>query len=133
MGRGIIQLLATLVIWAAVAAMLTVLPAVDSGALLILGVAAFLSTAVVWTVGGAAAAAPPRPAALRDADERIATDKPKRGVNSLADVVDSLTPDQLASLEFALRQRHNALDEDDQIAMNRLTSDLESSARRDAR
>jgi hypothetical protein len=102
--------------------MIVSLPSPEFGAYLILALLAFLSTGVVWGAGGAL---------LKDAPERAPRrpeqaergSKRKRTDSSLSTLVESLTPEQLAALDAALQQRRDALDEDEQIALNRLTSD----------
>ncbi|HYO87962.1 MAG TPA: hypothetical protein VER79_04895, partial [Candidatus Limnocylindrales bacterium] len=57
MGRMIVLLMATIAVWASVAWVLTEMAGPDNGTLLILGIVAFLSTAVIWGVGGNVAVA----------------------------------------------------------------------------
>ncbi len=132
MSRMILLLIATISVWASVAWVMTELPAPDNGTLLILGTLAFLSTAVIWAVGGNLAVAQQRgePRAF-DQDDA----KPKRGDRSasLNAMMEAFTPEQLAALEAALQRRRESYDEDDQILANRLQSELERSTRRDAR
>jgi hypothetical protein len=122
MSKGFILLLATLIIWSAIAFMIVSLPSPEFGAYLILALLAFLSTGVVWGAGGtllkdAPERAPRRPEQAERGGKRKRTD------SSLSTLVESLTPEQLAALDAALQQRRDALDEDEQIALNRLTSD----------
>jgi hypothetical protein len=122
MSKGFILLLGTLIIWSAIAFMTVSLPSPDFGAYFILALLAFLSTAVVWGAGGALLReTPERPRREQDAYEALP--KRKRAEASLVEVVDTLTPEQIALLERALQQRRDAFDEDEQVTLNRLTGE----------
>lgn len=122
MGRMIVLLFATIAVWSSVAFVITEMVAADNGTILILGVLAFLSTAVIWAVGGNVAVANSTPAPHRETSDREDA-KPKRTGTALISVVDSLTPEQIAALEVALERRRDTFDEDEQILVNRLSAE----------
>jgi hypothetical protein len=130
MGRMVVLLFATIAVWGSVGWVLTELPSADNGTILILGIIAFLSTGIIWGIGGNVAVYEKTPAARRESFDH-ADAKPKRttSTRSLASLVDDLTPEQVAALEIALQRRHDAFDEDDQILANRLSAELERSSR----
>lgn len=130
MGRMIVLLLATIAVWGSVGWVLTEMASPDNGTILILGIVAFLSTGIIWGVGGNVAVYQ-KTSAARHEPADYAGAKPKRtaGTGSLDSVVDSLTPDQVAALEIALQRRRETYDEDDQILANRLSAELERSNR----
>ncbi|MFN8378669.1 MAG: hypothetical protein U0452_08365 [Anaerolineae bacterium] len=125
MGRLIVLLLATLTVWGSVAWVLTSTPAPDNFVYLILGAAAFLSTGVIWGVGGSVDTGRRREPAPQRQDFTYGDTKAKRGNGSLASVVDTLSPEQIAALEVALERRRDTFDEDEQILVNRLSAELE--------
>ncbi|MBL8147248.1 MAG: hypothetical protein JNL34_12765 [Anaerolineae bacterium] len=124
MGRMIVLLLATMMVWGSVAWILTSTPTPDNFVYLILGAAAFLSTGIIWGVGGSVDTGRKREAPQRQ-DYANRDTKAKRETNSLASVVDGLTPEQVASLELALQRRRDSYDEDEQILANRLSAEYD--------
>ena len=127
MGRMLVLLVATVAVWGSVGWVWTDMTAPDNGAYFILGVFAFLSTAVIWAIGGNITLAQSRQAAHSQHIDYSAP-KAKRSSSSLASVVDTLTPKQIAALEIALERRRDSFDEDDQILANRLSAELERGA-----
>ncbi len=127
MGRLIVLLFATATVWGSVAWMLTSTPTPDNFVYLILGFAAFLSTGIIWGIGGSIDMGrrhePPR-----QQETNWDSAKPKNSAGSLASVVDTLTPEQVTALEVALQRRHDTFDEDEQILVNRLAAEMQRSA-----
>jgi hypothetical protein len=128
MGRMIVLLLATFAVWGSIGWVLTEMASPDNGTILILGLVAFLSTGVIWGVGGNVAVYEKTPTARREPSDASEL-KPKRtsANSSLTSVIDTLTPEQIAALEIALQRRRDLYDEDDQILANRLSAELERS------
>lgn len=123
MGRMIVLLLATIAVWVSVGTVMIEMTVADNGTILILGIIAFLSTAVIWAVGGNIAVAQ-RHTPRRAEDRYPDYAKPKRASGeTLSSVVDTLSPEQLASLEIALQRRRDSYDEDEQILANRLSAE----------
>ena len=130
MGRLIVLLLGTFIVWGSVAFVLTSTPSPDNFVYLILGIAAFLSTGIIWGVGGSIDAGRKHEPAPQRQEYVYGDGKAKRGNNSLSSVVDSLTPEQIAALEVALERRRSTFDEDEQILVNRLSAELERGTNR---
>lgn len=129
MGRLIVLLIATMTVWGSVAFMY-VASSPDWLITVILGAAAFLSTAVIWGMGGSIAINDRRDYTVAQRrNEPYDTGKAKRNAGSLTSVIDNLTPEQMAALEIALQRRRELFDEDDQILANRLSAEMDRSGR----
>jgi hypothetical protein len=124
MGRLIVLLIATMTVWGAVALTL-VLTSPDTFIYMVLSAAAFLSTAVIWGIGGSIDMGRKHEPTPRWQEYTFTDTKTKRDNGSLTSVVHSLTPEQIATLEIALQRRRDTFDEDDQILANHLSAELE--------
>jgi hypothetical protein len=131
MGRLIVLLIATLCVWGSVAFVLVSTPSPDTFVYLIMGVAAFLSTGIIWGIGGSIDMGQKHAPAPQWQEREYGETKAKRTASggSLASVVDGMTPEQMAALEIALQRRRETFDEDDQILVNRLSAELERSVK----
>ncbi len=122
----IIRLLATAVVWTAIV-LITTLGNLD--------VNNFLSLAVLLGVGGWATAEiwntkPDAALSTHLAASAEHTEKAKRKENRrLSSLVDSLSEEDIVTLEAVLDARRGQLDEDEQIELNRLLADQEQTRR----
>ena len=122
----IIRLLATMVVWAAIVLISTFGN---------LDVNNFISLAIVLGVGGWITteiwhSRDPVVKAEKSAQIVAITEKSKRSENRrLSRLIDSLSEEDLATLEAVLAARRDQLDEDEQIELNRLLADQERAHR----
>jgi hypothetical protein len=120
------RVIATAIIWAALA-LIMIFADVDFGNFIslavLLGVAGW-ATAEVWNTKHDAS----QPANLEASEAH--SEKAKRKENQrLSRLVDSLSEEDIATLEAVLAARREQFDEDEQIELNRLLADQERTRR----
>lgn len=121
------KVIATTVIWAAFT-LIMIYADVDTNSfinLAILAGAAMISTVAVWDGMNSHHSASKRDDSLKSGEQ---SEKAKRRENKrLARLIESMSEDDISSLEAILAARRDQLDEDEQIELNRLLADQERS------